>query len=221
MNIYEIITDKIIECLNQGIVPWEKDWLSVPFSNYCTKKAYQGINQILLVAQNILNKKNYSCPYWLTWKQVNKLGGLVRKGEKASIIIYYDSKIIEVEMENEKGEKEITEKKISFVRYYSVFNQEQTTGIPEIQFNNNEYKKNCEDIINNLKEKPEVRYGANPAYNPREDYIIMPAIKYFKSSESYYSALYHEIVHWVGHDTRLNRFNSKSLKFESGVYSKE
>ncbi|MBN2545510.1 MAG: ArdC family protein [Spirochaetes bacterium] len=145
MNIYEIVTGKIIECLNQGVVPWERDWLSVPFSNYCTKKAYQGLNQLLLTAQNILNKKYYSCPYWHIWKQVNNLGGFVRKGEKASIIIYYDSKIIEVETESGKGEKEITEKKISFVRYYSVFNQEQTTGIPEIEFNNNEHKKNCKD----------------------------------------------------------------------------
>jgi len=159
MNIYEIITDKIIECLNQGVVVWQKDWLSVPFSNYCTKKAYQGINQLLLIAQNILNKKNYSSPYWLTWKQVNKLNGLVRKGVKASIIIYYDSKIIEVETENENNEKEIAQKKISFIRYYSVFNQEQTTGIPKIEFNNNEYKKNCEDIINNLKKKVDKIHG--------------------------------------------------------------
>src|SRR4030042_2055644 len=103
MNIFEIITGKIIECLNQGVIPWQKDWTSVPFSNYCTKKAYQGINQLLLTAQNILNKKNYSCPYWLTWKQVNNLNGLIRKGEKASLIIYYDSKIIEVETLNENN----------------------------------------------------------------------------------------------------------------------
>ena len=54
MNVYEIATNKIMECLNNGVVPWQKDWLSIPYSNYCTKKAYQGINQLLLSAQSIL-----------------------------------------------------------------------------------------------------------------------------------------------------------------------
>ncbi|MBN2545509.1 MAG: hypothetical protein JXB50_06915 [Spirochaetes bacterium] len=76
-------------------------------------------------------------------------------------------------------------------------------------------------IINNLKEKPVVRYGTNPAYNPKEDYIIMPAIKYFKSSESYFFTLWHELIHFSGHEMMLNRFNSKSLKFASGDYAKE
>lgn len=221
MNIYEIVTDKIIECLNNGVVPWNKEWTSIPYSNYCTKKSYQGINQLLLYAQCIIQKKNYSSPYWLTWNQIKKLKGSVLKGEKASIIIHYDYKIIEEKIINDKNEKEIKEKKISFLKYYNVFNFEQTIDITEIIMNKNEYKKDCEEILNNITDKPVIRYGLNPAYNPIQDYIIMPNINNFISSNSYYSSLFHELIHWTGHKARLDRFNEQSLKFGSEVYSKE
>ncbi len=221
MNVYEIVTNKIIECLNRGVVVWKKDWLSIPYSNYCTRKAYQGINQLLLFAQSILNNKGFKSPYWLTWNQVKKLKGSVLKGEKASIIIHYDYKIIEEEIINKNNEKEIREKKISFIRYYNVFNYEQTEGIPEIELNKNEYKKDCEEVLKNMSDKPVIKYGINPAYNPIGDYIIMPSINHFKSSDGYYSALYHELIHWTGHESRLDRFKEGSLEFGSNVYSKE
>ena len=221
MNIYEIVTSKIIECLNKGVIPWKKEWTSIPFSNYCTRKKYQGINQLLLYAQCIVNKKNYVSPFWLTWNQVKKLKGCIRRNEKASIIVFYDFKIIEEDIINDRGEKEIIEKKISFLKYYNVFNYEQTEGIPEIIINKNEYKKDCEEIISNMVEKPVIRYGLNPAYNPIKDYIIIPNINNFKSSDSYYSSFFHELIHWTGHKSRLDRFNEQSLKFGSEVYSKE
>ena len=221
MNIYEIVTSKIIECLNKGVIPWKKEWTSIPFSNYCTRIKYQGINQLLLYAQCIVNKKNYISPFWLTWNQVKKLKGYIRKNEKASIIVFYDFKIVEEEIINDRGEKEIIEKKISFLKYYNVFNYEQTEGIKEIVINKNEYKKDCEEIINNMVEKPVIRYGLNPAYNPIKDYIIIPNINNFKSSDSYYSSLFHELIHWTGHKSRLDRFNEQSLNFGSEVYSKE
>ena len=226
MSVYEIVTNKIIECLNQGVVVWQKNWLSIPYSNYCTKKSYQGINQLLLFAQSILHDKNFKSSFWLTWNQIKKLNGSVIKGEKASIVIYYDYKIIEEEIINQDNKKELTEKKISFMKYYNVFNYEQTRGIKEIESNKNELNKNefknaCEEVIKNMRDKPVIKYGINPAYNPKGDYIIMPSINYFKSSDGYYSALFHELTHWTGHKSRLDRFNSKSSKFGSDVYSKE
>jgi antirestriction protein ArdC len=221
LNIYEIVTNKIIECLNNGVVPWQIEWTSSPYSNYCTKKAYQGLNQLLLISQCIVNNKNYSSPFWLTWNQVKKLKGSINKNEKASIIIYYDFKIIEDEIINDNNEKETSQKKISFLKYYNVFNYEQTSGITEIVLNKNEYKKSCEELFDGIVEKPVIKTGVNPAYNPLHDYILMPVINNFKSSDSYYSALFHELIHWTGHKSRLDRFNEQSLKFGSEVYSKE
>jgi antirestriction protein ArdC len=221
MNVYEIVTDKIIQCLNKGVAVWRKDWLVIPYSNYCTQKAYKGINQLLLFAQTILNEKDFKSPYWLTWNQIKKLNGSVNKGEKASIIIYYNSKIIEEEVINKKGKKEIQEKEIRFLKYYSVFNYEQTNGIPKIIRNDNRHKKSCEEILNNMTEKPVIKYGVNPAYNFIKDYIKMPSINNFKSSDSYYSTLFHELIHWTGHKSRLDRFTDQSQKFGSEVYSKE
>ena len=103
MNIDEIVTNKIIECLNKGVIPWQKEWTSIPYSNYCTRKKYQGINQLLLYAQCIVNKKNYISPFWLTWNQLKKLKGYIRKNEKASIIVFYDFKIIETELKKPNG----------------------------------------------------------------------------------------------------------------------
>lgn len=226
MNVYEIVTNKIIDCLNKGVIPWQKSWNSKPYSNYCTKNEYRGINQLLLFSQAVLNDKNFKSPYYLTWNQIKKLKGSVNKNEKASIIIFYDSKIIDDEtINNNNDEKETAQKKISFLKYYHVFNYEQTNGIPEIiddkKENENEYIKSCEEIFNNIKDKPVIKTGVNPGYNPLHDYIIMPDIKSFKSSGSYYSALFHEVIHWTGHKSRLDRFKEKSLRFGSEIYSKE
>ena len=221
MNVYEIVTNKIIECLDQGVIPWEKEWTSGLYANYTTKKEYRGINQLLLIAQSVINKKNYESPYWLTWKQIQKLKGTVRKGEKASIIVFYESKIIEEEIINKDNEEEVKEKKISFLKYYHVFNYEQTENIPEIITPKNEYKKSCEEILKNMNEKPVIKAGLNPAYQPTRDCIIMPHIDNFKSSDGYYSSLFHELIHWTGHSSRLDRFTDGSLKFGSEVYSKE
>ena len=221
MKVYEIVTNKIIECLNQGVAVWQKDWKSMLYSNYCTKKEYQGINQLLLFGQSFLYKKNFKSPFYLTWNQIINLNGTVIKGEKASFIILYKHKIIQEEIINENNEKKIIEKKISFIRYYNVFNFEQTTGIPEINVNNNEIKTSCEDVINNMKEKPEIISGANPLYNSKADLITIPPINHFNSSDSYYSTLFHELIHWTGHPTRLNRFSPGSIDFKSESYSKE
>jgi antirestriction protein ArdC len=223
MNVYEIVTNKIVECLNNGVVPWQKNWNTIPYSNYCTKKEYRGINQLLLFSQSVINNKNYTSPYWLTWKQVKKLKGSVNKNEKASIIIFYDSKIIDNETININNEKETAQKKISFLKYYNVFNYEQTSGIKEIDNNKNEneYIKPCEELFDSATDKPVIKTGVNPSYNPLHDYIIMPDIKSFKSSDCYYSTLFHEAIHWTGHKSRLDRFKDISLRFGSEVYSKE
>jgi len=83
MNAYSIITERIVDSLSKGVVPWRKPWNDVIPSNYITEKTYSGINLFLL------GLNDFKSPYWLTWKQIQTLGGAVKKGKKSSVIVFY------------------------------------------------------------------------------------------------------------------------------------
>ncbi len=83
MDLYSIITDRIIEKLEQGTIPWHKPWQSIGAPrNLVSKKPYRGVNVWLLAAQGCTS------PYWATIRQINELGGQVRKGEKATPVVF-------------------------------------------------------------------------------------------------------------------------------------
>jgi len=84
MDVYQIVTDKIIGMLEAGVVPWRKPWSSAGLPrNLVTKKPYRGINHFLLSASK------YISPFWLTYKQANELGGSVRRGEQSTLIVFW------------------------------------------------------------------------------------------------------------------------------------
>ena len=84
MNVYQIVTERIIHSLEQGVIPWRKPWKVAGHpKNFITCKPYRGINILLLAAQG------YSSPYWLTYKQATERGGYVKKGEKATPIVFW------------------------------------------------------------------------------------------------------------------------------------
>ena len=92
MDVYGIVTEKIISLLEQGVVPWRRPWISTGFPrNLVSKKPYRGVNVFLLSASK------YVSPFWLTYRQANELGGHVRKGEENTIVYW---KVDDVE---EKG----------------------------------------------------------------------------------------------------------------------
>lgn len=117
-NVYEMVTERVIAELEKGIVPWEKPWASGNPSgafNRISKKPYSLLNQILLGKDG----------EWMTFKQVQDLGGHVKKGEKSSFVVFW--KIQVKQEENENGELE--ERHIPLLRYYNVFHISQTEGI--------------------------------------------------------------------------------------------
>jgi antirestriction protein ArdC len=124
MDVYQVINSRIMELLEQGTVPWRKTWNAQ--SNYpknlISGKKYQGINVFILACQQ------HSSPWWLTFKQVQDKGGHVVKGSKSTPIIFYkwlDKK----DSITGVGSEESLNGKIPLLRYYSVFNIEQTEGI--------------------------------------------------------------------------------------------
>jgi len=168
-DVYSIVTEKILDLLDKGEIPWKKPWrggsAGIP-KNAINKKAYRGINTFLLTVT--ANSKGYDSPYWLTYKQAQSLGGNVKSGEKSSIVVFW--KCLEIEKIDETGEKH--KDKIPLLRYYNVFNADQCENInlanPEkpkekpLNFNPID---SCESIIGNFKDCPPIYHdGGGQAY---------------------------------------------------------
>lgn len=215
-DVYRIVTNRIIEQLEKGVVPWRQSWTEAGLpQNLITRKPYRGINTMLLASYN------YERNFFLTFKQVSELGGKVKKGEKAHPVVFWNW----VEQINEEfGETE----KIPFLKYYLVFNVAQCEGIPEDKIPTVENRTHspidqCEEVITAMPDRPQIQFLQQRAfYQPFQDFINMPKKETFENAEEYYGTLFHELVHSTGHHSRLSR---KSLiemsEFGSNAYSFE
>lgn len=217
VDVYELVTNRIIELLEAGTVPWRQPWTEngIPM-NAISKRPYRGVNTMLL------NSYDFSHNRFLTWKQIKAIGGSVIKGEKGIFVIF--TKLIEREVVN-NGKKEKERK--SFLRYYKVFNIAQCKDIP-VEFIPKENEEaapiiECASIIEGMKDAPKIVHKkAGAFYVPSEDYINMPKMKTFKSSEDYYGTLFHELIHATGHQSRVGRKEVyENPKFGSEPYSLE
>ena len=229
-NVYDIVTEQVIAKIEAGnVAPWQKPWKSVEHrpANLITKKPYKGINAFLLAFND------YESPYYLTYKQAKAKGGCVKKGEKASLVTYWqflyfkNEKPLPAKMPQAEKER-IADKKIPLLKYYNVFNVEQCEGVeyPKIEasdLNDNEKLAKCESIIDAMPNKPSLTFGGGRAfYRPLTDNVTMPKIETFHGSSEYYSTFFHELAHSTGHSSRLNREGiEKVAAFGDAVYSKE
>jgi len=222
-KIYDIINSRIIELLQQGTVPWRKTWHVETNSpkNLVSKKEYRGINIFMLACMP------YNSPFWLTFKQASDKGGHVRKGEKSTPVIFWkwlDKK----DVGDDDAETATVNGKIPMLRYYSVFNLEQTEGIPsppttETIINTFNPIERAEQIIAGMPYRPEIKHGGNSAaYSPMLDYVKLPVPEAFDSPEEYYSTAFHELSHATGHASRVGRKGIlEPSYFGSHEYSKE
>jgi antirestriction protein ArdC len=168
--------------------------------NFETGNSYQGMNILTLMGQD------YKDSRWLTFHQIKKLGGSVKKGSKATPIFFM--KPIEKEVENESGEVEI--KKSFFMQNYNVFNIEQTDGIdyePEVSNNTNKLDT-PQQFIDSINIP---LYRGEPAYSPNDDAIFMPHSHEFDNGDEFYSTYFHELTHSTGHSSRLDRFDKHTV----------
>jgi antirestriction protein ArdC len=214
-DVYQIVTDRIIQLLEQGTVPWHKAWSSddrLPM-NLCSGKPYRGVNVFLL------HVAGYGLPHWLTLKQANERGGRIRPGEKSSIAVFWKS--YELEDKN-TGEK----KTVPVLRYYRVFNVEQCEGIdyPKseprmLSFNPIEA---CERLVSGMPNPPKIQHIEARAYYRRAtDTVNLPPRESFENEPEYYSTAFHELTHATGHESRLGRMQKGESNFGTGSYAKE
>lgn len=196
-DVFAIVNTLIIQQLEQDVIPWKQTWRNLgPPRNLITGRPYRGINHLLL------GFLNYASNEFLTFRQVKDLGGSVKKGEKAHLIVFWHWPEKAIEEKEEERRKPI-------LRYYFVFNRTQCNNLPsvdEVPVTINDPIEVCEEIIARIPKGPEIVHRENEAYyNVTEDFINMPRLEMFFSSEEYYACLFHEEIHATGHINRLNR----------------
>lgn len=223
-DLHQQVTDTIISQLEKGTIPWQQTWVNksplfaLP-KNAVTGNRYKGINIVLL--WSAAQEKAYSTQEWASFKQWQTKNESVRKGEKGNLIVYADT--FEKEVEGEI-------KKIPFLKSSVVFNRSQLVSYnPEqsvIEFNVKDIQKQecAEDFIANTFADIEHRDG-QAYYVPSQDKIYMPLSSSFidtahcSSTENYYSTLLHELTHWTGHKSRLDRL--ARTNYGSDKYAQE
>lgn len=209
MKIYEMVTDRIVKLLENGVVPWRRPWRVGAAVNWKTQKPYRGINTLLLEPGE-----------YASFKQISEAGGKVKKGEKGHIVVFWTW------LDKEDAETgEMT--KIPFLRYYTVFEiNRQCEGL-QSKRNDQTFVhdpiEEAERIFSGYKDAPPVKFASGRAfYRPGDDSISVPPLCDYAKPEEYYSTLFHELVHSTGHEKRLNRSGITELAaFGSETYSKE
>ena len=213
-DLYQDVTKKIIKQLEAGAVPWVQPWSLVeactPFGlpeNAHTKNTYSGINILLL--WNAAIETERTTLKWVTFKQALELGGNVRKGERGTMVVYADSFVPKAEKERavQSGDDP---SRVGFLKRYTVFNIDQCEGLPSDLFESTgplperETIPHAEALIKATG--ADFRIGGDKAfYVPSRDFIQVPPQQAFFEQINYYRTCLHELGHWTGHASRLDR----------------
>jgi len=211
-SVYEIVTNRIVQLLDDGVVPWRKTWSSpsdYPLS-LNTGAHYRGINNILLGSAPFTN------PYWATFKQITARKGQVKRGSQGWPVFFW--KVYDKKKKDANG-KEIT-KRLFVARYYTVFNLEQCENIetPEPPKSRPEgsttiigsAQQLVDGYISPTGAGPSLIEGTTPCYRMQHDAVEIPKARHFDNDDEYYSTLFHELVHSTGHPDRLDRLSPGS-----------
>ena len=229
---YQMVTDRIVELLEQGIKPWAKPWSSAMTCAWSGNdgRVYSLLNQMLLADPE---KKYQSMQEWLddisgewvTFKQAQDRGGCVRKGEHGRKVVFF--KMIEKpKAGSTTGEVE----SFPYLTAYTVFKVSQCDGISQ-KFHVDSDKvydfqqdATADDIIDDYLKREGITYnqvrGNKAYYSPPLDLIVTPLPEQFENNAEFYSTIFHEMTHSTGHKDRLNRINT-SAAFGECDYSKE
>ena len=250
-DIYKMITDKVISMFKNAKAsdyhrPWKDDAFFIPL-NFDSKKPYRGVNRLLL-QERIGFAGAFRNPYFLTFNQIKKHGGRLKKGTRGYEVVYYSiryivpadkntgrkaysstnaHKVIDFIDKHKLSEDIVT--RIPMIRYYNVYNGASIEGI-DFQLDKLQIGRAVPDtasenqaaalIVENYPNPPAIKHEGNRAYySPSGDYVKMPKKEQFDSINDYYRILFHELTHSTGHDKRLDR--GIHLMLEKEDYAKE
>lgn len=219
INVYQMVTDRVIAELEKGNIPWqwEKPWTGVQSGaiSGTTGKPYSLLNQMLLGKSGA----------WFTWNQIQAKRWKVRKGERASFVVFWKNQLIK---ETDKQTGEEVEKVIPILKYFNVFHESQIEGYepapvdPEAVDPATDITADAiiADYLNRSGVTLEHRKSDEAFYSPSCDRVVLPLREQFPDMAEYYSTAFHELTHSTGHSSRLNRLTGKAF-FGNEEYSKE
>lgn len=201
-DLYSEVTARILAELEQGAAPWVKPWSATPGRNHphnaVSNRPYSGCNVVLLWMTQA--RHGWNVPGFLTFKQALALGGNVRKGEHGTKVYF----VKKLEVKND-DETQI----IPMMREYTVFNVAQCEGLPATPEAKAPRNKDQREVLADEflgTTRADIREGHGEAYYaPGADFISLPAFQAFKSADSFYGVAFHELGHWTGHKSRLDR----------------
>lgn len=224
-DVYQMVTDRIIAMLEQGEIPWDRPWTGA--GRWAIKRAsgkpYSLLNQMLLG-----NPGEY-----LSFNECKKLGGKIRKGAKAKIVVFW--KMLDKPVEGKDGKPvvkadgAVKTRSIPFLKYMNVFHIDDCEGITP-----KHYEETLRDF-NPIDKAEEVIAGyvnrsgislehakqGRAYYSPEADKVVLPIKEQFTSEAGYYGTAFHELTHSTGHKSRLDRIVAGSFSFGDETYSKE
>lgn len=214
LDIYAAVTDRIIEALEAGTIPWRKPWIggSSGCISYNTGKPYSLLNHILLGGVS---------GEYITFKQASFAGGHIRKGEKSKFVAFWKP-YEKVDEETGKIAKHF------YLRYYSVFHLDQVEGIkprwavrPSLDLQPDAAADAViRDYVDRSGVTLQITESDRAFYQPESDSITVPQLTQYKQQAEFYSTLFHELTHSTGHKTRLDRLTDIAA-FGSEQYSRE
>jgi len=222
-DVYARVSAQIATAIENGLTGnWRMPWHTsgkYAFSpiNVVSKKPYRGINTVCLWAA--AQAKGYELGEWATYQQWLEKAAQVRKGEKATLVVFW--KFASDSSESDDGEHSASSSRLLFTRGYSVFNAAQVDGYtpkPDAERSLLERIAQAEGFFGAIG--ADVRHGGNQAfYAPVSDHIQMPPFQAFREATGYYSVLAHEHTHWTASASRCNRELGK--RFGDAAYAAE
>jgi len=220
------VTAKFIAELEAGRLPWVQPWdasrcaCTMP-GNAVSGRGYSGINVLILWAA--VGEQGFASQRWLTYRQAEQAGGLVRRGERGTVICYADR--FTPRDEADKAQSEDREARtVAFLKRFTVFNLDQCDGLPEALTSSPAPLdplvaiEQADRVIQ--VSGADVRIGGGEAYYaPAHDYVAVPSQAAFHEPINWYRTALQELGHWTGHTSRLGR--DQSGKFGSAAYARE
>ena len=221
-DLYAEVSARIVAELEAGAAPWVKPWSATPGANTpcnaVSNRPYSGCNVVLLwMAQ----AAGYRTPRFLTFKQALELGGNVRKGERGTKVYF----VKQLQVRDQGADDSSATRLIPMMREYTVFNVDQCENLPDsistgkpMRVRNPDTRDELADDIPALNRRGHPRGPRRGLSTCRaDDFISMPAFAGFKGADHFYNVAFHELTHWTGHKSRLdrdlkNRFGSRELR---------
>lgn len=229
-NVYQIVTDRIIEQLDKGIIPWQKPWSGACLADggaisYVTRKPYSFLNQLLLGKEG----------EWLTLKQIEDAGGKLKKGAKSGIVVFFKQVKIDKKVKNEDGTEDEEKRIVPMLRYFRVFHIDDTDGVESKIKKEEETGQllfpidTAEEVISGYlgREKNLTFHNDKLTdrayYSPALDLVSVPMLSQYQIVEEYYSTTFHELVHSTKSKSRCDRDHEQHgiAAFGNEDYSRE